>query len=421
MEDIFGTCQLCGNPLKDKQSPCTFCTGDHRTLFGVEWGWMYQREFDSFQRKAYFLGIPTAMLTLPIALSQYTKRKKKASKQEVPNPVPWISIWGAQGSGKTWLMYALLNTISPGKGLAFFIKEGKLTSDDVTFQSDTENNFLVEKLFPIEATQNNAEKNFFLLKKQYIEKKYRGQIRPDVKPGPNSHIHQVALYDSPGGWHEKGRKENSFGDQADEARKRISQSPYIIILLNKDHTQDVIAGLADLIKRMENCHLPRKIAICLNKVEQTKTFLKYMDDLPKLQQKEIFTECLQQVIKNESKRTGLINKFEQIEALQFAEVRYFCLSSCGCDDNGIPNLNVSGNEPAKTGTDWEPINVFSIFAWFLGEIERARIDCDEDIFAKFEKIPISLEKMLDKWHLDFANTKKHRLKEYIPYSDSRRK
>jgi GTPase SAR1 family protein len=409
-------CRLCGNPYKDENTICTFCTGEQRRLFGVDWGWMYQKEFDGFQRIAYLFSIPT------MALAKFVRRK--ARDVAVMNPLNQFStvgVWGTRGSGKTWLIQAFLQSVTLLKkeNLAFSLKEGQLLPKDVIgteFAGDT-----VLNPFPIQPTMGLMERRYY-----FLRKKFRLEHRDNAPKaglfGVNSHIHELFIYDDMGGKLEDPPSYQGRSDLVEDYRQKIADSNYIVILINKtDDMPAMYGGLSDLIKRIQKQDKENKpikrISICLNKIED---FIKaYRNDTEKLQERTFFTEKVKEVFPHNS-ADYLLGKFSELEKLLSCEIRYFVISSCGYTSllrkKASINLDKSGQSPCEPN-DWIPVNVFSVFSWFFEEIEQARIRCDnDDVFTRFENLPEGFEEFLQRLHLYAGNTQKKRLKDYIPYN-----
>jgi len=424
--DDFEVCQLCGNPLKDKEAPCMFCGGNRRKALGVDWGWMYEREFYDFQRTVSFLALSTFLYCEAVSLRNYSQHKPQPKSSDVEQKEDWISFWGASRSGKTFLLNAFLQTVlylpAKDKDPSFTIRD-YLDIQALIGDFSNEQPFLftyMKNVWPIASTQNHNELDFYIIKQlRSRQKKQDGWVYKPVA-GLNSQIHHVFFYDSKGGWH-VGNTDSIKAEeiQAEESRKQIARSKYLVIVLNgEDDVDNFISGLNDLISRISANQKYRKIAICLNKIERTPTFKKNYSDEGKLQEKEVFHECLREACKK-TQYPRIRSAIENLESCLLAQcdIRYFCISSCGYLNGNWQEINLNGNQLKESGIAWKPINVFPVLSWILEDIELARIDCQSEFFARFDQIPDNLRNFLNKLHIDWKSINQKRLKKYIKYSE----
>jgi len=410
------TCKLCGNPHKEEKKLCTFCTGDHRRLFGVDLGPMYQGEYNKFTRNAYFYS-PVA-----IPLLRFIQAQQTTSQDGSPSTV---AVWGGQRSGKTWLINAFVQSAQlwVHDQLSFSLRKEQPSSIDVigtTFIKDA-----VFNPFPITPTETQTEHQFYFFRKKYVMNLLKNE--KIAIPGANSHINEIFLFDDKGGRlidSAKGARIDhlSEGEQdlAQLARHRIASSKYIIILIGKTENTDILfSGLGDLINRIRaevKGNQSKKIAICLNKVEHLLDFKAHRGNPKKLRDKEFFHDLLRHVFKQ--KANSIINKFTELEELEpLCTMKYFVISSCGyCDNNIKLNLDPQQNHRAPIELEnWHPINIFPVFAWFFDHIEKSRLDCREERFSRFYELPSLLARLLKRFGYQLKNIHDQRMREYISY------
>lgn len=404
------TCKLCGNPHKKENISCTFCTGDDRVISRVLVGAMYQKEFEQFKKISNLF--PLATLLLLQYAKFYTNKLPQINSLNV-------GVWGGQRTGKTWLINAFLQSVLLKRypNLLFSIIEGTPSADDVTAEKFAKSDAF--NPFPIRATSDTVQKEFYFFRKKYSVKKDEDTMI--VEPGVNSHIHKINLFDDTGGKlfdNKNGARLDHLTDEEQElatlARQRVAESNYIVLLISEtDNAETILSGLSDIINRIGeqvNLNQPKKIAICLNKVERKQDFITIWKETHKLQEKDTFVSLLTSVFGKKS--TVFIERLAQLEKFNLTKVKYFVLSSCGyCQDKKKINLDLSGEKPLEP-ENWEPINVLPVFEWFFSHIERKRIDCKDTVFLKFYNLPEWIAKITPKSETPYNQ----RMIDYIPYS-----
>jgi len=265
-----------------------------------------------------------------------------------------IALWGATGSGKTWLLNAF------GKELSWY------NENDPEFEyslKDLDDNYLlfteplnVDVAPATEASEDHVW-NF----------ERRGRIKKSRAHQISSHAHRILVHDNPG----KVLVDVVKGDEDNEVVfSALQNSTNMILLLDptnvkgtpvasnsseltKTDYERLLAMLVEVILRKNQ---KVRIAVCLSKSDLVKIHLN--------------TDEIIRVVFGDGSLRALNSPR--------VEKEFFRISSVGTyRKNGKRHSNLIDGQRVENPDHWNPINVTAPFFWLFEGVERQRIAKDD--------------------------------------------
>lgn len=266
-----------------------------------------------------------------------------------------IALWGASGSGKTWLLNAF------GRELAWY------NENDPDFEyslKDIDDNYLLfnEPINAVSSPATSASEDYLWTFER------RGKKKNSRAHQISSHAHKILVHDNPGD--ELVKVINGEGNN-DVVFSALQNSTNFILLLDPLNIKDSPVGgstsseltksdyerlLGMLVEIVLRNNKGVRLAICLSKSDLVKIYLP--------------TDEIIRVVFGD----GVLRPLNS----PHVEKKFFRVSSVGTiRKHGKRTSNLSNGQSLDEPDRWSPINVAAPFFWLFEGVERQRISAGD--------------------------------------------
>jgi GTPase SAR1 family protein len=270
--------------------------------------------------------------------------------EERSDPNANVALWGAYGSGKTWLLNAF------GKELAWY------NENDPQFEyllKDIDDNYL---LFTEPLNTDNAPPTDASVDHLWTFERH-GKLKNSRAHQISSHAHRILVHDNPG----QVLVNVINGDESNDiVFSALQNSPNLILLLDPTNVKGgpIASSSSQLTKSDYERLLGMLVEIVLQKNSQVRIAVCLSkSDLVKI---HLPTEEIIRVVFGD----GALRSLNSPRV----DKAFFRVSSVGIFRKGGKRLsNLTDGQALSDPDHWNPLNVVAPFFWIFEAIERQRI------------------------------------------------